>query len=140
MIPTKGQTAATVALCYIERIFCCYGCSQVLISNHAKNFFSDVKQVNEFLKVGHRFTSLYHPQTNSQVEVYNCSISNMLSHVVADNHHDWDHFVPFCQCAHNSCRHTVINAFPSILFMCREMRLPFDLTKSRVRKELDDGT
>ena len=141
MIPTKDQTAATVAQCYIDKIFCRYGCSETLISDRAKNFLSDVvKQINDLLNVDHRFTSPYHPQTNGQVEVYNRSIANMLSHVVADNHRDWDKFVPFCQLAHNSSRHTVINASPSLLLMCRELRLPFDLTKPRIQKEQTEGS
>ena len=141
MIPTKDQTANTVAQCYIDTIFCRYGCSEILISDRAKNFLSDVvKQVNKLLQVDHRLTSPYHPQTNGQVEVYNRSIANMLSHVVAEHHRDWDKYVSFCQLAHNSSRHTIINASPSMLLMGREVRLPFDLTKPQVQEEVEEGT
>lgn len=141
MIPTKNQLATTVAEIYIERIFCRFGCSEVLISDRAKNFLSEVvEQINKLLGVNHRLTSPYHPQTNGQVEVYNRSIATMISHVVSENHRDWDKFVSFCQAAHNSSRHTIINASPSSLLMCREMRMPFDLTKPEVSEEIEEGT
>lgn len=64
----------------------------------------------------------------------------MLSHVVADNHRDWDKYLPFCQLAHNSSRHTVINASPSMLLLCREMRFPFDLTLPELPGRIEPGT
>jgi len=140
MVPTTNQHAVTVANVYVERIFCRYGASEILISDRAKNFLSDViRHVNKLLGVDHRLTSPYHPQTNGQVEVHNRSIANMISHVVAENHRDWDKFVPFCQLAHNSSRHTVINASPSMLLMCREVRLPFDLTQPSLKDNTNEG-
>lgn len=103
LFPTKDQTAATVAKLYVEQVFCRYGASKVLISDNGKCFISEmVAEVNRILAVEHRFTTAYHPQTNGQVEVYNRTLSNMLSHVIADNQRDWDKFIPFCQLAHNS--------------------------------------
>ena len=128
MEPTKDQLATTVAKSYVSRIFCRFGVSKILISDRAKNFMSDVvKQINKLLFVDHRFTTSYHPQCNGQVEVYNKVIAGCISHVVNKWHTDWDTWVPFVQLAHNSSRHTIINASPSMLLMCREPRIPLDL-------------
>ena len=141
MIPTKDQLATTVAQIYVEQIFCRYGCSEILISDRGKTFMSNlVEQINKLFKVDHRLTSPYHPQTNGQVEVYNRSIANMLSHVVDENHKDWDRYVSFCQLAHNSSRHTIINASPSSLLMGRELRIPYDLTKPAIVDPIEEGT
>ena len=128
MEPTKDQLATTVAKSYISRIFCRFGVSKILISDRAKNFMSDVvRQINKLLFVDHRFTTSYHPQCNGQVEIYNKVIAGCISHVVNKWHTDWDTWVPFVQLAHNSSRHTIINASPSMLLMCREPRIPLDL-------------
>ena len=141
MEATKDQTAQTVARSYVERIFCRYGSSRVLISDRAKNFLSDVvREINRLLKVDHRKTSPYHPQCNGQVEVYNRPIAQALSHVVNETHTDWCAYLPFVMLAHNSSRHTIINASPSLLLQCRELRLPHELTMPSVPEDVEPGT
>ena len=130
MVPTPDQLATTVARVYVENVFCRFGASKILLSDRAKNFTSElIADINEILGVDHRLTTPYHPQCNGQVEIYNKSIANMLSHFVKENHKDWPRYVPFCQLAHNSSKHTALQVSPSALLMCREMRLPYDLTK-----------
>jgi len=125
--PTKDQLATTVAQIYVEKIFCRYGASRVLLSDCAKNFLSEVlREVNELLGVTHNRTSPYRPQTNGLVEVTNRTIKTMLSHVVNERHTDWPKYLPFCQLAHNSARHVAINSSPSQLLMGRELRLPHE--------------
>lgn len=141
METTVDQSALTVAKSYINRIFCWFRASKVLISDRAKNFLSDVvKEINKLLKVDHRWTTPYHPQCNGQVEVYNQSIAHMISHVVNDTHTDWGTFVPFVQLAHNSSRHTIINTSPSMLLLCREPRIPHELTMPSVSVQTAPGT
>ena len=130
MIPTCDQLATTVARMYIENVFCRFGAFKVLLSDRARNFTSVlIAEVNEILEVDHRLTTPYHPQCNDQVKIYNKSIANMLSHFVKENPKDWRRYVPFCQLAHTSSKHTALKMSPSALLMCREMRLPYELTK-----------
>ena len=137
----RDQAAMTVARSYIERIFCRFGCSRVLLSDRAKNFLSEVvTEINSLLRVDHRKTTPYRPQTNGLTEVTNRTIGQMLSHLVAENHKDWDTYLPFVQMAHNSARHTVINASPSMLLFCREMRMPYDMTQPKLPERVSPGT
>ena len=138
---TEDQLASTVAQSYVERIFCRFGCSRVLLSDRAKNFLSEViENINTLLQVEHRKTTPYRPQTNGLSEVTNRTIGTMLSHVVAENHRDWDKYIPLVQLAHNSARHTTINASPSMLLMCREVRFPYDMTQPSLPERVKAGT
>ena len=130
IIPTKDQLAKTVADVYIERVFCIFGASKVLLSDRGKNFMSNLMaEVNKVLGVERRFTTPYHPQCNGQVEIYNKTIANMLSHFTEPKFQkNWATYVPFVQLAINSAKHTALNASPSSLLLSREIRLPYELT------------
>ena len=131
IIPTKDQLAKTVADAYIERVFCVFGASKVLLSDRGKNFMSNLMaEVNKVLNVERKFTTPYHPQCNGQVEIYNKTIANMLSHFTEPKtQKDWATYLPFVQLAINSAKHTGLEASPSSLLLSREIRLPYDLTK-----------
>lgn len=110
-----------------DRIFSRYGVSSILISDRGECFINDpVVKINH---VDHKLIMLYRSQTNGPVEAYHQFIGKITSHVVTDNSKDWDKFVTFYQLAHNSSRHTIINASLSVLSLFREMKLPYDLTK-----------
>ena len=127
--PTVDQKADTVARIYVEQIICRYGLSKVFLSDRAANFLGHVVTgINRLLKVDQRSTVAFKPSTNGMCEVQNKQIGAMMSYFVDQHHMDWPRYVPFAQLAHNSSRHTVINASPSMLLMGREMRLPHDLT------------
>ena len=66
----------------------------------------------------------------------------MLSHFTnQDNHKDWPRYITFCQLAHDSAKHTILQASLSSLLMCRERKLLYYLRKpSPEANETDDGT
>ena len=67
-------------------------------------------------------------------------IKHMIATYVNDSHDDWDTYLPFVQMAHNSSRHTVIGATPSMLLYGREMRIPIEiLVPSQGPPETDEG-
>jgi len=101
----------------------------VLHSDRAKSFMSLVMvEMNKLLKTDSKFSVPYSPASNGQVEMYNKTIANMLSHFVdPGTHRDWDRYIPFCKLAHNSSVHTTIVS-PSMLLFFREMRMPYELT------------
>jgi len=141
MICTADQSASTVARAYVEQVFCKFGAASILLSDRAKSFMSTVMtEVNKLLRTDSKFSVPYSPASNGQVEIYNKTIANMLSHFIdPTTHRDWDRYIPFCQLAHNSSVHTITNASPSMLLFCREMRMPYDLTKPCPTPVADDA-
>lgn len=92
----------------------------MLLSDRAQNFLSDVVAgLNRLFGVEHRKTTAYRPQTNGLVEVTNRTIKHMIAKYVNEDYDNWDLYLPFVQMAHNSSRHTVINATPSTLLFGR---------------------
>jgi hypothetical protein len=141
MEATADQTAQTVARVYVERIICRFGTSQVLLSDRAQNFLSAVvASINKLFRVRHKKTTAYRPSTNGLVEVTNRTIKHMLSHFVNDHQDNWDDLVPFCQLAHNSSRHTVIDATPSMLLFGREVRIPMETIIPTADDEVEEGS
>jgi len=88
LICTADQSAATVARVYIEQIFCKFRAASVLLSDRAKSFMSSVMvEVNKLLKTDSKFSAPYSPASNGQIEIYNKTIANMLSHFVDPGTH-----------------------------------------------------
>ena len=93
-IPDKS--ANTVARSFFECWICRHGVPRSIVSDRGKEFLNSVmKDLCDYMRIDHRATSSYHPQSNAQAETYNktmiCYLSSML-----DNKHtlDWEELLP----------------------------------------------
>jgi len=66
-------------------------------------------------------TTAYHPQTNGQVERYNCIMGFQLRHYVADDPSRWDELLPVITMAYNSQPHRSTGIAPFELVMPRRI-------------------
>lgn len=49
-----------------------------------------VKELANLLRVDKTRTTPYHPQSDRQVERFNCTLASMLSAMVGEDQQDWD--------------------------------------------------
>ena len=72
-------------------------------------------------------TTPYHPQSDAQVERFNCTLTSMLSNYVAENHRDWDIHLSKVLMAYRSSEHETTKCTPYYLMFGREVRLRVDI-------------
>jgi hypothetical protein len=76
------------------------------------------------LNVQHSKTTPYHPQCNSQVEVFNKTVKKYLASYVDETTLIWDEFLPALMLAYNTSYHSTIATTPFELLFGVRPRLP----------------
>ncbi|MCO5580422.1 hypothetical protein L7F22_034288 [Adiantum nelumboides] len=59
-----------------------------------------------------RFSSSYHPQTDSQSEIVNSAVLDLLKCYVSDNPAQWEHYLPLVEFAYNNTIHSSTSKVP----------------------------
>ena len=78
-----------------------------------------------------RFTSSAHAQTNGMVERLNHTLCQMLSHLIADNHTNWDELLLHAIAAHNNSVSRGTGLAPNEVHIGRYPRLPMTILEER---------
>jgi hypothetical protein len=121
-IPNKD--AQTVAKAIFEQWFCKFGIPAQIHTDGGKEFVNKLlAELCEMLNVQHSKTTPYHPQCNSQVEVFNKTVKKYLASYdeIALN---WDEFLPALMLAYNTSYHSTIATTPFELLFGVKPRLP----------------
>lgn len=127
-IPTKDQTAPTVAKALWTNVFQHYGFPARLHSDQGRDFESAViKELCNFLGIKKSRTTPYHPQGNGQVERFNQTLLKMLGTLEDEKKAHWREYVAPLVHAYNCTRNDSTGMSPYSLMFGREARLPIDL-------------
>ena len=83
--------AANAATFMYENIISKFGCPKILVNDRRTHFLNEIFQdLTAGFKIDHRKTTLYHPQTNGQMERVNETLVSILRKTVMDSKRDWD--------------------------------------------------
>lgn len=126
-IPTRNQTAQTVAKSLWDNYFVHYGFPEKLHSDQGADFES--KMIKELCKIaGIRKvrTTPYHPRGNP-VERFNRTLLQMLGTLENEKKSQWKEFVKPLVHAYNCTRNDTTGYTPYELMFGRQPRLPVDL-------------
>src|SRR6185437_2649413 len=109
-------SASTLARFIFEEIVCRHRTSKIILSDQGRNFISvTIRILCEKFLIKHKFSSLYHPQTNGMVERFNRTLCESLAKVKGDD--DWDLYIPAVLLAYRTKRHATTGYTPFQLYM-----------------------
>lgn len=83
-------------------------------------------QITKLYSLNHKKTTSYHPRTNGLTERFNKTLADMISHFVAEDHKDWDRFLPHLLFAFNTSIHESTGYSPFFLLHGYEADLMID--------------
>jgi hypothetical protein len=122
-IPNKD--AQTGAKAIFEQWFCKFGIPAQIHTDGGKEFVNKLlAELCELLNVQHTKTTPYHPQCNSQVEVFNKIVKKYLASYVDEITLNWDKFLQALMLAYNTSYHYTTAMTPFELLFGIRPRLP----------------
>jgi transposase InsO family protein len=120
-----NKDAQTVAKAIFVQWFCKFGIPAQIHTDGGKEFVNKLlAELCELLNVQHTKTTPYHPQCNSQVEVFNKTVKKFLASYVDGTTLNWDKFLPALMLAYNTSYHSTIATMPFELLFGVRPRLP----------------
>jgi transposase InsO family protein len=109
----KSDNVSHVADLFFTEIVHLHGVPNTIVSDR------DAKLVSHFwrtlwFKLGTKllFSTTYHPQTDGQTEVVNCTLSTMLRAVLKTNLKLWEECLPHIEFTYNRSVHSTIKVSP----------------------------
>ena len=141
--PAEDQTTTTVARLFVEEFIPRHGVPCLLLFDRGKSFLSHLmKDICTLIGTQKVNTTAYHPQTDGLVELFNCTLIDMLAKTTAKQGTDWDQRLPYVLFAYRSSLQESTKESPFYLLYGRDPRLPTEhiLTPpgDRSTHDLDD--
>jgi transposase InsO family protein len=118
-VAMPDQTASTVAREFVDRWVSLFGIPITVLTDNGPCFASKFfKVLTHILGVKHVFASAYRPSTNGQVERWNATLVDTLTHMTHEK--DWDRSLGMACVAYNSSVHSTTGYAPIELSSTRE--------------------
>ena len=140
LVAISDKEAGTVAEALYEKWFCRYGVPLELVTDKGKEFCNRLSnELMDLMGTKHRTTTPYHPQCNSQAEVFNKKIAGYLSSFVDDTTLDWELFLAPLMFSYNTSFHRSVLNTPHFLTFGIEARQPTFMAADVRRKFYGDN-
>jgi transposase InsO family protein len=103
-IPVKTTySRPQLAELYMSRIVCLHGVPKKIVSDRGTQFTSKFwERLHETLDTQLCFSSAYHPQTDSQTEIVNHILEDMLRACALQYERSWDKSLPYAEFSYNN--------------------------------------
>ena len=110
---TKKIDALGTAQLFIDHIWKRFGLPDTIISDRGLQFASKVFQETcKLLKIDHRMSTTYHPQTDGETERVNQELETYLRIFCANEPRKWSTYLPMAEFTHNNRAHETSKMSP----------------------------
>ncbi|GKC75340.1 putative mitochondrial protein, partial [Tanacetum coccineum] len=98
IVVTHPYTTKVIAQLFLDNIYKLHGLPKTIVSDRDKVFMSLFWQsLFKMLKVGLKFSTAYHPQTDRQTEVVNKYLEGYLRCMTGESLKDWVQWLPLAE-------------------------------------------
>jgi transposase InsO family protein len=98
---------------YMFRIMCLHGVPKKIVSDRGSQFTSNFwEKLHESMDTKLNFTSVYHPQTDGQIEITNQILEDILRACALKYEKSWDKSLPYIEFSYNNNYHASIEMAP----------------------------
>lgn len=134
-VPTRDQTASTVAQVLVAEWFYKFGVPSRLHSDQGRSFESTlIQQLCLMYGVTKSRTTPYHPAGNGQCERFNRTLHNLLRTLPLTQKRNWASCLPYVLFCYNTTPHQSTGESPYYLMFGQQPRLPIDFLLGRVEE------
>jgi hypothetical protein len=142
VVSSKKETEVANAI--LKNWIYIFGVPKLLVSDQGKEFVNKFSQaIWDALKIEHKMTSPYHPQTNAQAETFNKTMAHYLRTVIKDaeesNVH-WEKYLGPLMFSHNTAVHKATLQRPFYTMFGYDPRTPLWDTGDVIATEEQEST
>ncbi|KAK3109186.1 hypothetical protein FSP39_024820 [Pinctada imbricata] len=137
-VPTRDQTAQTVAKVLVKELFYKFGICKRLHSDQGKCFEAEIiQQLCKIYNIKKSRTTAYHPQGNGQCERFNRTLHDLLRSLSPARKRKWPEYIKELVFSYNVTPHASTGYSPYFLMYGRQPNLPVDFLLGRNSDEND---
>ena len=123
--PVNTCSSEIAAKFIYENIITRFGCPITLISDQGSHFINKtIKALTNQLKVDHRRSTAYHPQSNGAIEAFNKTLTKGLTKIYNTDKDDWDEKIPAVLWAYRTAYKHLTDQTPFRLVYGQETVVP----------------
>ncbi len=123
----RDCTAATAVNFLINDVILKYGTPTCILTDNGTHFTAQLmNNLFERLGVTHLYSTVYHPQTNGQIERFNATMDGKIAALCNERRTNWDEMLQFVTFNYNTSIHATTKQIPFEMMHGRQAILPFD--------------